>query len=100
MIDNNELEMAAMELFKSGDIEKAQQLQEQFLKQLRDSRQDHCSCPKPCKHHGKCVECVVIHRGHGDHLPYCFRDMLNKRIDALSALGEHSYREDSKRSSD
>ena len=91
-IDNNEMEMQAMDLFRSGDLKEARKLQNQFLKDVLDSGQDHCPCPEPCKHHGKCVECVIIHRGHGDHLPYCFADMLNKRIEKLSELSEHSFK--------
>lgn len=92
MIDNNELEMSAMELFRSGDIKEASKLQDKFLKEVKDSDQDHCNCPEPCKHHGHCVDCVVLHRGHGDHLPFCFRDMLNKRIEQISELSEHSFK--------
>jgi len=90
MIDNNRLEMEAMAMFKTGDMEKARQLQNTFLEEVRNSGEDHCSCPVPCEHHGHCVDCVVMHRGHGDHLPHCFREMVNKRLAALSALTEHS----------
>jgi hypothetical protein len=38
------------------------------------------------------MECVIIHRGHGDHLPECFRHMVNARLEALSALTEHSIK--------
>ena len=76
-IDNNELEMRAMELFKEGKEEEATKLQDEFLAQVKASGIDHCTCPGTgCKFHGNCVECVIIHRGHGDHLPHCF--MLNK----------------------
>jgi hypothetical protein len=27
---------------------------------------DHCNCPAACKLHGKCVECVIVHRGEDD----------------------------------
>jgi hypothetical protein len=92
MIDNHELEIRAMELFKKGEGKKASQLQEEFLKAVKSSGEDHCPCPGGCRYHGKCVECVIIHRGHGDHLPYCFRNMLNERIESLSGLTEHSCR--------
>ena len=75
IIDDNELEIRAMALFRSGDDLAARQLQDRFLAEVRASGQDHCTCPEACKHHGKCVECVTIHRGHGDHLPFCFRAM-------------------------
>lgn len=90
MVDDNETEMKAMDLFKAGEGEKANQVQDGFLAEVFSSGIDYCSCKVNCKHHGKCVECVVIHRGHGDHLPNCFRDMVNKRIGILSELTEHS----------
>ena len=92
MVDDHELERKAMELFRSGDAARASQLQEEFLQEIMASGQDLCSCPSGCKYHGKCVECVMIHRGHGDHLPHCFRDMVNRRIEVLSGLTEHSCR--------
>ena len=91
MIDNNRLEMEAMALFKKGEDERACQLQDKFLEEVKNSGEDHCNCPVSCKHHGNCVECVIIHRGHGDHVQHCFRDMVNKRIEALSGLSEHSF---------
>ncbi len=90
MIDDHPLECKAMQLFKRGEGKKASRLQDEFLKEVMDSGEDHCSCPGNCKFHGKCVECVIIHRGHGDHLPHCFQTMVNRRIESLSALTEHS----------
>ena len=90
-IDNNELEIEAMALFKAGKEKEASKLQDEFLAQVKASGTDHCSCPEPCKFHGKCVECVIIHRGHGDHLPHCFQQMINKKINVLSELSEHSF---------
>ena len=58
-----------------------------------NSGEDYCTCDKvDCKLHGKCVECVLNHRRHGEHLPQCFRAMVNRRIEALSALTEHSMK--------
>lgn len=92
MIDNNKLEIEAMRLFLNGEDKRAEQLQNRFLEEVKNSGEDHCNCPVPCKHHGNCVECVIIHRGHGDHLPHCFRDMVNTRIEALWRLTEHSFK--------
>ena len=91
MIDNNELEVKAMECFLCGETKKAQQLQTEFLDEVKKSGEDYCSCQGSCKYHGKCVECVIIHRGHGHHLPNCFREMVNKRIQAISGLSEHTF---------
>jgi len=38
------------------------------------------------------VECVTLHRGHGAHLPHCFQQMVNRRIEKLSELSEHSFK--------
>lgn len=93
MIDNHPLEQKAMALFREGRTAEAQALQEQFLAEVLASGMDYCSCPhKGCKWHGRCVECVIIHRGHGDHLPQCFYPMLNQRLEALNALTEHSLK--------
>ena len=92
MIDNHKLEVKAMGLFRKGEGAKASRLQDRFLKSVLASGKDHCSCPARCKFHGKCVECVVLHRGHGDHLPHCFQTMVNARIESLSALTEHSIK--------
>jgi len=89
MIDYHEMEMRAMELFKQGKCQEASQLQDEFLQAVQESGDDYCSCPATCKLHGKCVQCVIVHRGHGDHLPHCFQRMVNERIAALSTLTEH-----------
>ena len=90
MIDDHELEQRAMELFRSGYAVEARRLQEEFLRQAMASGEDLCSCPSDCEYHGRCAECVVIHRGHGDHLPHCVHNMVNRGIGGLSALTEHS----------
>jgi hypothetical protein len=77
MIDGHKLEKQAMELFKRGDGARATLIQDEFLAEVMGSGEDLCSCPEACKLHGKCVECVLIHRGHGDHLPRCFDPMLS-----------------------
>ena len=92
-IDGHEKEKAAMRAFHEGDRKKGYALQDEFVAELREAlqSQDHCSCKKPCKYHGKCVECVAIHRAHREHLPNCFQSMINERVAAISALTEDSY---------
>ncbi len=92
MIDNHPKEQEAMALFISGENKKAHRLQETFLEEVKKSGEDHCSCTAKCKYHGRCVDCVIIHRGHGEHLPFCFHDMVNKRLEGISALTEHSIK--------
>ena len=91
MVDDHDLEIRAMELFRKGEPEKASQLQDRFLAEVQGSGEDLCTCPSACKYHGKCVECVLIHRGHGDHLPHCFHAMLNRSMHSISALTEHTF---------
>lgn len=92
-IDANEKELAALAAYEKGDFEGAEKLEDEFLEMLRkalDEGEDHCSCTRPCRHHGKCLECVALHRAHRDHLPVCFFDMVNERFHNLSGLTEHT----------
>lgn len=92
MIDNNDIEIRAMDAFRRDDGEEGHRLQREFLEAVAQSGEDHCPCKVACRYHGRCRECVLIHRGHGDHLPDCLKPMVNRRIAALSALTEHSFR--------
>lgn len=48
-----------------------------------------CSCPKiKCEWHGKCVECVTLHRYNKDHVPNCFQQFINEKIKAIASIGE------------
>lgn len=91
-IDGNPAETEAMRLFHLGENEKAGRIQDGFISELRESMKkggDHCSCKNACKFHGRCAECVAIHRGHRDHLPDCFKDMVNEKLRAVNALTGH-----------
>lgn len=92
MIDDNPMEIRVMKLFRAGRKAQARRLQEKFLASVLKPGVDYCSCPADCSLHGKCVKCVVLHRGHGDHLPHCFQKMVNRRIESLSELTEHSIK--------
>lgn len=91
-IDDHPMEIRAMDLFKEGKNEEAEALQAEFLNEVKQKVKDHCPCPEPCRLHGKCAQCIIVHRGHGDHLPYCFHEMLNRRIQNMSGLSEHSVK--------
>ena len=95
-IDFNETECKAMEAFAKGDSEEGSRLQQQFLAELKQEMRDgldYCSCDADCELHGKCVLCVQVHRGHGEHLPACMREMVNRRLEQLSSLTEHTLSE-------
>ena len=79
-----------MNNFIEGGPKKGEALLEVFLKEVKETGEDHCPCPEACRYHGRCYECVTIHRGHAHHLPFCFREMLNERLKELSVLAEHS----------
>jgi hypothetical protein len=87
IIDNNPDYKAAVALFRQGDIEKARQLEKEFLE--KTSRlEDHCPCTYACRWHGKCKECVILHRGHQDHLPKCMVPLLDEHLRALARILE------------
>ena len=90
-IERNETELAALRAYGQGDRKEAMRLEDEFVAELQASMargEDHCSCTVPCRWHGKCAQCVAIHRAHGDHLPVCFHAMVNERLRCLSALTE------------
>lgn len=91
IIDRNETERAALRAYEQGDRKLAVQLENEFVETLQSSiaqGEDHCSCTIPCRWHGKCIQCVAIHRAHTDHLPACFHEMVNQRLRGLTALTE------------
>lgn len=90
-IDGNPKEKKAMEAFHRGDRAEGLKIQDEFVDELRNAlrSQDHCSCKKACKFHGKCIECVSIHRAHQDHLPNCFHIMVNQKLESLLQLTEY-----------
>ena len=91
-IDGHPLEKKELELSREGKAEESIQTRMEFLRLVRESKIDHCSCKADCMHHGNCYECVIIHRGHRDHIPECFFDMVNERIGHLSGLTEDSFK--------
>jgi hypothetical protein len=96
-LDNNNLAKKAMSCYKEKRKEEGDKLLNEFLEMVKNSNQDHCSCTSNCKFHGNCIDCVIIHRGHTDHLPNCFYAMVNDKICQLSCLTEHSfYKENNK----
>lgn len=96
IIDGNAKEKEAMSSFHAGDRKEGLRIQEEFAKAFREeyAEKDHCSCKKACRYHGNCKECVAIHRAHEEHLPNCFRNMVNKKISQISELTEHTIREE------
>ena len=58
-------------------------------KLVDDPQVTKCSCPNTlCDWHGKCKECVALHRYHGDHVPVCLQPILTDKIKALAGVAE------------
>lgn len=48
------------------------------MKILSNPENLKCTCPQTlCVWHGRCRECVAIHRYHKDHVPECFQSFVN-----------------------
>jgi len=65
---------------------------EQVLKNRRltaDPQVTQCPCPNPlCDWHGKCKECVALHRHYNDHVPVCLQPIISDKIQALAGAVE------------
>jgi hypothetical protein len=48
-----------------------------------------CTCPNTlCDWHGKCKECVALHRYHNDHVPFCLQPIIRETVKAIAATVE------------
>lgn len=49
-----------------------------------DPKITECICPNTlCDWHGKCKECVALHRFHNDHIPVCLQGIIDDKLKAL-----------------
>ena len=77
-------------------IEISQEDKEKYLEKIKECREminteknRHCTCPKiKCEWHGKCFECVLLHRVNQDHIPCCLQPMLRSKIKDLAKVAE------------
>ena len=54
-----------------------------------DPEKLRCTCPViHCEWHGKCKECVALHRIHNNHLPWCLQPLVQDKINALVGVVE------------
>ncbi len=85
IIENNPIELEALEAFKRGDTEEARRLEKEFVTQFREAFAEggHCSCEELCRWHGMCRECVAIHRAHQDHLPNCLKQVKTNEWNSI-----------------
>lgn len=64
---------------------------------ISDPENLKCSCPKTkCELHGKCRECVAMHRYYKDHVPNCFQQFINEKLKAVAQIGELTTEEKDK----
>jgi len=58
-------------------------------KLVADPSITQCICPNTlCDWHGKCKECVALHRYHNDHVPVCLQPIIADKIKALAGAAE------------
>lgn len=89
-VDGHPLAKESFRQGQAGNVEEDHRIRDQFIQEVKDSGIDHCSCPNACSLHGKCMECVIVHRGHKDHLPCCFFDMVNEKMECLYHMTEET----------
>jgi hypothetical protein len=52
---------------------------------IKSGKHDKCQCSQTkCEWHGKCFECVMIHRVKKKHLPECLQPILKDIISNLA----------------
>ena len=61
----------------------------QNRKLAADPSVTRCTCPNTlCDWHGKCKECVALHRYHNDHVPFCLQSIIRDKIKAIASTVE------------
>ena len=56
---------------------------------VADPKVTKCTCSNTlCDWHGKCKECVALHRHHNDHVPVCLQPIIADKIKALAEAAE------------
>ncbi|MDH4129297.1 MAG: hypothetical protein OEV44_11110 [Spirochaetota bacterium] len=74
VIDNNDFVKA---------VEKSREL-------IKSGKFDACPCSqKQCEWHGKCFECVLIHRVKKKHIPECLQPIFRETIKELASKIEY-----------
>lgn len=80
-IDNHPMMQENIRLENEGCIKEANEIRDSFVAKAMDAVAnglDFCICKADCQYHGKCTECVLIHRGHQNHLPNCLKPIIRK----------------------
>lgn len=61
---------------------------EKSRKIVADKSLDECPCTQTCEWHGKCFECVKIHRTKKKHIPECLQPIFEDKINELAQCVE------------
>ena len=62
---------------------------QKLRKMIKDEANARCTCPKTkCEWHGKCYECVLIHRVNQEHVPNCLQPIITNKIRELAKAAE------------
>ena len=70
-------------------MNKAELLTADIYAMLATNQAAGCPCPeRGCDFHGKCYECVRIHRHYADHLPSCLQFIVKDKLAALAETAE------------
>ncbi|HHW30136.1 MAG TPA: hypothetical protein GXX20_00435 [Clostridiaceae bacterium] len=93
-IDGNEKAAAIMPLYHANMHEEAKRLEMEVLEEIKKSGQKMCPCTGICDRAGNCVDCVLLHRAHKDHLPRCFWKMVIERVPEHRGLCDEKPRKD------
>lgn len=65
------------------------ELIKELRQMIKSGKYAECTCPKKkCEWHGKCFECVMIHRVYQDHVPNCLQPILQNKIKELAKTAE------------
>ncbi len=61
---------------------------------LKNSENLKCTCPNTfCEWHGKCKECVALHRYYGNHIPTCMQPIMKNKVRLLADAVELNVEE-------
>ena len=77
--------------YTNGEFEKILEKSREIVK---DKSLDECPCTQVCEWHGKCFECVKIHRVKRKHIPQCLQPLFFDQIESLSKLVERKTIDD------
>jgi hypothetical protein len=62
---------------------------------VADPENLRCTCTQTlCEWHGRCRECVALHRHYKDHVPACLPDYIADRLKAVARIGVLTVKED------